>query len=159
VLAGVKGSDSLAIGSLPPTGFIQTVMLALEEQVVERTVFFPVFTRRPFDKGRTLRGRTSRRITVAVDIFVPKLKGSKVAVRAEVGAQTGAMRDAATALLRRTSWRITAALGIFVPKLKGSKMEVRTEVGAQTGATRDAATAHSRRTSQRITAGASLCPN
>jgi hypothetical protein len=124
-LARVKGSDSLAIGSLLPTGIIQTVTLALEEQVVECTVFFPVFTRRPFDRGRTSRGRTSWRITAAVDIFVPKLKGSKVEVRAEVGPRTGATRDAATA----HSWRITVAVGIFVPKLKGSKVEVRHTIG------------------------------
>jgi hypothetical protein len=42
--AEVKRNGSLAIGSLLPTGIIQTVTLALEEQVLERTVLFPVFT-------------------------------------------------------------------------------------------------------------------
>jgi hypothetical protein len=43
--AEVKRNGSLETGSLLLPGIIQTVTLALEEQVVERTVFFPVFTR------------------------------------------------------------------------------------------------------------------
>jgi hypothetical protein len=50
--AKVKRNGSLATGSLLPLGIIQTITLALEEQVVECTVFFPVFTRYFLAHGR-----------------------------------------------------------------------------------------------------------
>jgi hypothetical protein len=41
----VKQNGSLALGSLLRQGAIETVMLVLEEQFVEREVVFPVFAR------------------------------------------------------------------------------------------------------------------
>jgi hypothetical protein len=43
--AEVKTNGLLETGSLLPPEIIQTIALALDEQVVERTVFFPAFTR------------------------------------------------------------------------------------------------------------------
>jgi hypothetical protein len=48
----VKRNGSLAMGSLLRPGIIKAVTLALDEQFVERTVFFPVFTRYFLAQGR-----------------------------------------------------------------------------------------------------------
>jgi hypothetical protein len=49
----VTQNGSLAIGSLLRPGIIKAVTSALDEQFVERTVFFPVFTRYFLARGRS----------------------------------------------------------------------------------------------------------
>jgi hypothetical protein len=49
----VKQNGSLALGSLRRQGAIETVMLMLEEQFVEREVVFPVFARYFLARGRS----------------------------------------------------------------------------------------------------------
>jgi hypothetical protein len=75
--AKVKRKGSLETGSLLPQGIIQTVTLALEEHVVERTVFFPAFTRYFLARGQSfkialwnLRIKTLRAATMLAEIPV-----------------------------------------------------------------------------------------
>jgi hypothetical protein len=48
----VKQNGSLALGSLLRPGTMETVMLVLDKQFVERTVFFPVYARSFLARGR-----------------------------------------------------------------------------------------------------------
>jgi hypothetical protein len=49
----VKQNGSLAMGSLLRPGIIKAVTSALDEQFVERKVFFPIFTRYFLTRGRS----------------------------------------------------------------------------------------------------------